>query len=290
MPCGADSICSNVYVVGGVCGCMLFNVLKISEASIDMTQEWMTTQPKLREWYASPLGRALLSEVKREMDAMTAKVFGYQALQLGQISPDVDLLEHSGLLRRMILDPNPHIGDVHVSGDALQLPIATSRVNLLLMLHTLEFCSDPHQLLREADRVVTDDGHVLILGFSPYSFWGIKRMVAGWRGQMPWVGNYYSRHRIHDWLSLLNFRVVDHRRFFTRLPYGNVPLLKTMAAFEQRAEWSRSLGAVHLILARKQTMPLSVDKVRWARRPASILNGRFATAQRTQQQRDMKRD
>jgi len=39
------------------------------------------------------------------------------------------------------------------------------------MPHTLEFTNDPHQVLREVDRVLIPEGHVVILAFNPWSLW-----------------------------------------------------------------------------------------------------------------------
>ena len=50
--------------------------------------------------------------------------------------------------------------------DLLDLPFEAQSVDLLVMPHTLEFTSDPHRLLREAERVLMPEGQLIILGFN----------------------------------------------------------------------------------------------------------------------------
>ena len=41
------------------------------------------------------------------------------------------------------------------------LPIASNSIDLLLLPHVLEFSVNPHQILREVQRVLMPDGHAV---------------------------------------------------------------------------------------------------------------------------------
>ena len=75
-----------------------------------------------------------------------------------------------------------------------------------LLANTLNFAQDPHQILREAHRVLKDDGWIFITLFNPMSPLLFK----------PKLGNFkfrqYATWRIIDWLSLLNFDVIARRK------------------------------------------------------------------------------
>jgi SAM-dependent methyltransferase len=241
------------------------------------TPDWVSAQPQMREWYASLLGQSMLHVLDEQLAEMLPRVFGYQALQLGQIAPDVDLLRNAGMLRRIVLDPEPIAGAVQIGAQAQELPIASGCVNLLLMPHTLEFCADPHQALREANRVLTADGHLLVLGFNPWSAWGVKRALLSWREYAPWNGYFHGSARISDWLSLLNFRILRRRHFYMRLPVANQRLIELTRFMDKTTPVLGLLGGAYLIHARKQTMPVTpVRNLVWRPRRASVVSGHFA--------------
>ena len=150
-----------------------------------------------------------------------------------------------------------------IDADVLSLPIASDVMKLVLLVHTLDFCEQPHQALREADRVLTDDGQLVIIGFNPWSMMGARHAAMGWRGQVPWNGQFYSRRRVTEWLSVLNYRVLDSRALYLRPPFRNASLLQKMSRLERLQPWAGALGAVYILHARKQTVPMTMSRRMW---------------------------
>jgi SAM-dependent methyltransferase len=70
------------------------------------------------------------------------------------------------------------------------------------------WCSDPHRLLREADRVLIDDGWLVLIGFNPLSLMGLRKLVPVLRRAPPYNSRMFTLMRQLDWLSLLNFEVL----------------------------------------------------------------------------------
>jgi len=134
---------------------------------------WKDAQPELRDWYQSPLGEAMLDTVSTHFDQILPGIFGYQGVQVGQIAPQRELLSSAGLHRRIVVDSFADDSGAHISGELEQLPISNNCVNLVFYPHSLEFCESPHVALREADRVLTADGHLLLMGFNPYSHFSV---------------------------------------------------------------------------------------------------------------------
>ena len=64
-----------------------------------MTQKCLTNNDEqqarqaLREWYQSGLGQSVLTQIQTHINEVVHKIYGYQGLQIGQISPQVDLLK-----------------------------------------------------------------------------------------------------------------------------------------------------------------------------------------------------
>jgi len=138
-------------------------------------------------------------------------VFGFNAVQFGLL--DHDLLRTNRMPFKFRCDEPGAGGACDVLTDLRHLPFAANSVDLVVLPHVLEFSADPHQVLREVERVLVPEGHVLVSGFNPYSMWGVRRgvrrglhRVAGRREPaFPWVGGYLSMRRIKDWLKLLGF-------------------------------------------------------------------------------------
>ena len=55
-----------------------------------------------------------------------------------------------------------------------QLPVLSDCVDAVLLPHTLEFAADPYAIVREVDRVLVGEGQLLVLGFRPWSLWGMR--------------------------------------------------------------------------------------------------------------------
>lgn len=245
------------------------------------TQNWRDAQRPLQEWYSTSLGETILNEMNVLLEGLLPDIFGYQGIQIGQLSDQSSLLDSSGLYKKLIMGADTGFGDADIVGDALELPVTSETMNLVVLPHTLDFCSDPHQVLREADRVLTRDGHLVIIGFNRYSLMGLRRLMMGWRGAVPWSGDFYSRGRICDWLSLLSFRQLQEESFFLRLPFSSAPLLNKTRFIERSRPMLGKLGGVYIIHARKQTMPMTLARHKWARRNATIAVG--SLVQRTNQ-------
>ncbi|BBO21032.1 MAG: hypothetical protein AMXMBFR31_12770 [Candidatus Desulfobacillus denitrificans] len=156
--------------------------------------------PGCDEWLLTPQGRYILEWEQTRFDQMVADIFGYNAVQIGL--PQCDCLRANRMPLRFVYDSTPPAA---LLGDAHHLPLAGSSVDLVALPHTLEFADDPHQILREVERVLVPEGQVLISGFNPFSLWGIRRRLSGRDAAFPWRGQYFSVRRLKDLLQLLSF-------------------------------------------------------------------------------------
>ena len=95
----------------------------------------------------------------------------------------------------------------HVASSLTELPFLTQSLDLLVLSHTLEVTDDPHQLLREADRVLIPEGKLVITGFNPFSLWAIRRKCRSVQRFPPASHSWIALPRLKDWLALLNFDI-----------------------------------------------------------------------------------
>src|SRR5690554_1708857 len=132
---------------------------------------------------------------------MVANVFGYHAIQVGL--PQYNYLRSSRILfkgrTRAIYDGAAEQGAVIVA-DPENLPFDTQSIDLLVLPHVLECSSNPHQVLREAERVLMPEGRVVISGFNPWSLWGARERIPGIDPLLPIPAhNQVSLVRLKDW-------------------------------------------------------------------------------------------
>lgn len=237
---------------------------------------WLDAQQSLAQWYATELGQSILLNLEARLGVSLREVFGYQGLLIGNFQPDGDLLSSAGLHRKLTLDAPGRSADINA--DALHLPIASDTMKLVVLWHTLDFCDNPHQALREADRVLMKDGQLIIIGFNPVSAFGVRHLAMGWRRKSPWHGRFYSRWRLKDWLSVLNYRTVRSEASFIRPPVNSERFLRRLNWLEKLQPWFGGLGGVYIVQAHKQTIPMTMSRRQWRRQRTSLSVGTVTNA------------
>lgn len=231
----------------------------------------------LRNWYAGALGRELLDAERHQLDEILPDLFGYYLVQVG--APAGQYLLGASLIRHHIVtdaihpDAGEHGGRASVMyAHAGVLPLQSDSVDVVVLHHVLDFESLPHEVLREVERTLVPDGHVVIVGFNPWSLWGIRRLFTWHRGEhTPWRGAFRSIIRIKDWLALLGFDVVATRTRFFRPPLRRPGLMRRLQWMERLGAraWPY-LGGTYIIVAKKRVVALTPIKPRWRPRRSLI--------------------
>lgn len=173
--------------------------------------------PRPSEWLSSSLGRQLVTAEAALLQGLLDEVFGLELLQLGSWGASRELLAASRIRRQTVIaeHPGPAV-DLVARLDAL--PIQTASVDAVLLPHTLEFESEPHAVVREADRVLTGEGQIIILGFRPVSLWGL-RAAAARDGFPPGLQGMLGARRVCDWLRLLGYEIVLQKKYLFCRPW-----------------------------------------------------------------------
>jgi SAM-dependent methyltransferase len=242
----------------------------------------MTRNPsiiELAQWLQSPPGRYLLAWEQAQLDRAVTDAFGYHALQLGL--PELEGLRANRMPHRWVasdslrepailslppvdgalstLLPMPPFNALHCDFDALPFP--SQSLDLVVLPHTLELTRDPHDTLREVERVLVPEGRVVIVGFNPTSLWGLRQRAGHLRQRMglggplylPGEGEFMAYRRVRDWLRLLGFEVERGRFGCWRLPLRSERGLSRMAWLESAgARGWPVLGAVYMVEAVKR--------------------------------------
>lgn len=210
-----------------------------------------------QQWLQTALGSYLHAQEQALFDDAASDVFGFNAVQIGM--PQMDLLRNS----RMPFCLKTDIDAGAVNCEPSQLPFASGSIDLLQLPHVLEFSDTPHQTLREAERVLVPEGHIMISGFNPISTWGLKRMAAKKEGY-PWDGNFLPLLRIKDWLALLGFEPVVTRMACYAPPCKNPAWLGRFQGLDKAGDrrWSM-MGGIYFIVAKKRVLGMRLIRPTW---------------------------
>lgn len=218
---------------------------------------------QLRRWFDSPLGRSLQAHEAHQLRAVLPNLYGTVAAQLGHIGK-LDLMDSCVAPMRILLGDHGETGGCRVRSIPEELPLDTKSTDVVLLPHTLDFCNDPHQVLREVSRVLRPEGHVVILGFNPVSLWGFRRLVAHRPRTAPWCGKFFRLSRIKDWLALLEFETTHGSMLYYRPPLRNEGFMQRLHFLDKMGDrWWPMMAAVYLVVAKKRVVGVTPLPLSW---------------------------
>ena len=215
-----------------------------------------TAQTAMSDWFESPLGVRVLREEAALATLALDTVFGFELLQVGAWGPARHLLTGARTQHTTLLAPELSTG-VTLCAPLDSLPFRSDSIDAILLPHTLELVEDPYAVLREAERVLTGEGCLMICGFNPFSGWGARRVFGQYIGRPafpPHTRRMLSERRLRDWVALLGFDVDSVHGYL-----GFLPL--TRALSEVRPRRALTAGA-YLLKARKRVSTLTLVRPR----------------------------
>ena len=206
----------------------------------------------LESWYARDRGQYLLDNLRQSLQPTLDLTFGYHILQVGPIHSDV-LLSASPINHRIISSEGTAQG-IGMVAEVDQLPLESDSVDAVLAFHCLEFCAQPHATLRELHRVLTPQGHLILVGFNPYSLLGAQARVRSLAGGALWGQHSpLSSHRVQDWLNLLGCEVESVQRLYSLPPLGSGRLRQWMESADRWCQRHKApIGGLYVVHAIKQ--------------------------------------
>ena len=258
---------------------------------------------------ASPASDYLLRWEQARFDAAVADVFGYYALQVGlpgldclranriscrvearlpwaegsdgpapvSIQPGGQMQQQAPAQPQAPVQPQASVQPQAPLRRAVvrverpeELPFATQSLDLVALPHVLESSSDPHEVLREAERVLRPEGRLVVSGLNPISLWGARQLLPG---GLPWAlprpQHLIAQPRLRDWLKLLGFEP-DRAQYGCYRPYCRTsPWLERTAFLERPGDrWWPICGAVYMLSAVKRVRAMRLVGPAW-KKPAA---------------------
>ena len=141
-----------------------------------------TVRQRLEQWFRQPAGQFLFEQEQSALNQILPNIFGYHLVQVGSIGGE-DLLSASRISHKVTVQLQEHAESNTHAGlvcSAESLPFMSDSVDVVFAPHVLEFTANPHKLLREMERMLIGDGHLILTGFNPLSLLGLWRVCLAW--------------------------------------------------------------------------------------------------------------
>src|SRR5882762_10272219 len=199
-------------------------------------QKYNGGRSSLSWWFSTPQGTYVLDWELAQFDSAVDDVFGFRALQVGL--PEIDFLRQNRIPYRFSL---PHV---------------------------LEFHHNPHDVLREVERVLMPEGQVVISGFNSASLWRLRQVFSRKAGA-PWDGRFIGLVRLKEWLKLLGLELNGGKFGCYAPPFSNPQWLRRFGFMEKMGpRWLWFAGAVYVVRAVKRVQGMRVVTPAWRRERA----------------------
>ncbi len=219
----------------------------------------------LADWFNTTLGSEVITQEKLLLEQLLPSMFGYYLVQSGVGAPQF-IVGSSTIQRKLYFCETPQYSDQYrcVCSALDDLALATESVDVAVLHHSLDFQSSPHRTLKEMSRAIIPGGKIVIIGFNPWSLWGIARFILSQSHRVPWSGNFISPYRLSDWLKLLDFQVEGYESAVHSLPtaHNRTRKLFNWINFLGKRIW-RQKGGVYVLVATKQVSTLTPIKSRF---------------------------
>ncbi len=208
-------------------------------------------------WISGRLGHRIQVEERRVARRELRRLFGQVVVQVGGTAGFPLIADSLAPVRFHVVFggdlPRVSHCPIIIAEDNL-LPFPTDSIDILVLQHCLDISAHPHQVLREAERVLRPGGRLLLFGFNPASSWGIRRMLTTpLDSLLPWHARFMRRSQIEDWCRLLNLVPELSRHAVYSLPIAKKSIRKLFKNLEHRMarnEWP--VGAIYCLRAKKE--------------------------------------
>ena len=211
---------------------------------------------EIDSWAKQVFGRYLLRQQQRILQRKYSKLPGYRLMHLG-LFPDAETLVGFEHLHSFHMSPSHVVAPKSsVVSNYSEIPLPSGVVDVAILQHAVEYSASPQAVLAEISRVVAPGGHMLVFLFNPYGPRGlIKLPMQLITGRAEYRFHNLRKGRVIDWLSLLNFQVLDIEHGAYNLSLNRQHWLEQDSRWEKLGQKIRfPLGNFYMIHAVKREL------------------------------------
>lgn len=207
-----------------------------------------------QQWFQSGPGSWLLQFEQEQVNKWLPLVRGASVLQIGGL-PDTFQVGQQCNQEYYFLTPNisdEKLGKIDIFAGYDELPFQPNSLNLVLLVHVLEFVEQPSVVLKEIFDALAPNGKLLLFCFNPWSLWGVYKLFAS-KKEFPWSGKFISPARLQQWLTAIGYTNIRDKTLCYRAPFVHKPLTRSALFVEALGQIAFPLlGAVTVLLLEKR--------------------------------------
>lgn len=172
------------------------------------------SQSSIENWFNGNYGQYLLRHEQEGLSYVMPDTGAHRMMYLGVTSRQQLPEQYNHLHCFSLGASSENVGDTNIGDSAAiadfdALPLPSETVDTVLLHHALEFSVSPHEVLKEASRVLKPCGHMILVVMNPYSAFGLTKWPARlFSSQAVWRHHSLRYGRMLDWLRLLNVQPV----------------------------------------------------------------------------------
>jgi SAM-dependent methyltransferase len=209
---------------------------------------------EMRDFYLTPLGYVVRRMIRRRIREFWPSVKGQNMMALGYPTPFLGYYREEAK-RLIALMPSEQgalswsrkTPNIVALTEATQLPLANKSVDLALVVHALEFCAHPQDMIAEVWRVLADGGRLILVVPNRAGVWA--RIETTPFGQ----GHPYSLSQVNQFLRENTFTPLRSEHALYIPPSQSRVSLSIAGPWENIGhKWYRNLSGVLIIEASKQ--------------------------------------
>lgn len=221
---------------------------------------------RLSNWFASSLGKRLLTEQGPLIGESARRFHGDTLLWVGCHTPLVDTVRGCMIRNHLFLQlPDTVAGaesetppDMTAFESNLeQIPLPNKSLDGIVVHHALETAQDPRTAIRELSRTLAPGGRLIVCAFNPISMWGIRAVYARLVNDSFSDLRFISAVRLVDWLTVLGFELqhkVKYVAYGLPFPTGESDSPRWRKVSALLARHRLPIGGVYVVSAVKQAM------------------------------------
>ena len=213
---------------------------------------------ELIRWYKKPINSVLKKTIIEQIAILKKHIVGNNVLFIGlsDFSKKFTSPKNLSFISIDEITSSDHITE------SKRLPFEDNSHDVIIILHALDYTDNPYELVREIDRIATDEAKVAVIGFNKFSIWGILKPFMN-KLSPPWVLNFHSLYSVKEWFKLLGYEQ-DYKDTSSFFPIPSKTFLKHLnkISFVQKII-ARDLGGLYFFAFKKKIIPLTPVKLKF---------------------------
>ena len=213
---------------------------------------------ELIKWYRRSVNQPFKKTINDHIPGIKKHITGNNVLYIG-LSEFKKKFESDKYLSFIAIDEITSSDNIT---ESKRLPFEDNSHDVIVIIHALDYTENPYELVREIDRIATDDANVTLIGFNKSSLWGLVKPLMD-KIKPPWFLNFHSLYNIREWFKVLGYDS-SYKKTGAFMPITSKSMSRYMSkiSFLQKI-FASDLGGIYFLVFDKKMIPLTPIKLKF---------------------------